>query len=339
MGKRKYLTEEQEARILRLKEEGLSSRIIAKVVLGSESKKSTVNDFLARQIGFVHPDDMFPKIEYDPREVAFNRKTPSKVLGYKDVQEAAKVGNTAFEKFVRFKDDNEHDNSRILIISDLHIPYQHKDALAFLQHLKNKYNPTRVICMGDELDKHALSFHDSDPDLASAGDELSRALPIVAELFKMFPKMDILESNHGSLVYRKAKHHGIPRAYIKGYNDVLGVDSGWKWWYDMTIDLPNGTQCYFHHGKSSEVKNLSQTMSMCAVQGHYHESFKIDYWGNPNGLFWGMQTACLIDDNSLAFSYNNVNVKRPVIGTGLIIDGLPILEPMVIKNGRWVGAN
>jgi hypothetical protein len=193
--------------------------------------------------------------------------------------------------------------------------------------------------LGDELDKHALSYHDSDPDLPSAGDELRKSLPVIAELFKMFPTMDIIESNHGSLVWRKAKTFGIPKHYIKSYNDVLGVDGGWKWSFDLTITLPNGQKCYIHHGKSSEVIKLSQQMGMCAIQGHYHESFKVDYWGNPNGLFWAMQCGCLIDDDALAFNYNNVNIKRPIIGTGVVIDSIPILEPMILNSeGRWIGA-
>jgi len=235
-------------------------------------------------------------------------------------------------------DTVQEDNSRILIISDMHIPYHHKDSIKFLQYLKDKYNPTRVICMGDEVDHHSLSFHDSDPDLHSAGDELNKALPVIAELYKMFPNMDIMDSNHGSLVWRKAKAHGIPRHYIKSYNDVLGVGDGWKWHFELTIKLPNGNLCYFHHGKVNDVVRLSQQMGMCAVQGHYHEAFKIGYWGNPVGLFWGMQTGCLIDDNSYAFSYNNVNIKRPIIGTGLIIDNQPVLEPMILDtNGNWIG--
>lgn len=236
------------------------------------------------------------------------------------------------------KVDRQEDNSRILFISDMHIPYHHVDTIAFLKHLKAKYNPTRVICLGDELDKHALSYHDSDPDLPSAGDELKKSLPVIQELFKIFPTIDIIESNHGSLVWRKAKTFGIPKHYIKSYNDVLGVDGGWKWSFDLTINLPNGQKCYVHHGKTSNVIQLSQQMGMCAVQGHFHESFKIDYWGNPTGLYWGMQCGCLIDDDALAFNYNNVNIKRPIIGTGLVIDSMPVLEPMVLdKTGRWVG--
>lgn len=232
----------------------------------------------------------------------------------------------------------DEDNSRVLLISDLHIPYHHKDSFKFLKYLKDKYNPTRVVCLGDELDKNQLSYHEKDPDLPSAGDELRQSQKYIKELYKLFPKMDIIESNHGSLVWRKAKTFGIPKHYIKSYQDVLGVSDSWKWSFDLTLTLPNGNKCYIHHGKTNNVIRLSQQMGMCAVQGHYHESFKIDYWGNPTGLYWGMQCGCLVDDNSLAFSYNNTNIKRPVIGTGLIIDSLPVLEPMVLdSNGNWVG--
>jgi len=248
-----------------------------------------------------------------------------------------------YEKFksreIHKRDINE-DNSRVLLISDMHIPYHHPDTLKFLSHLKDKYNPTRIICLGDELDKHALSFHDSDPDLPSAGDELKLALPVIQELKKLFPVMDILESNHGSLVYRKAKHHGIPRQYLKSYNDVLGVDDQWQWWFDMTIDLPNGSKCYLHHGKSSDVVQLSQQMGMNAIQGHYHEKAYVGYWANPNGLFWGLQAGCLINDSTYAFNYNNCNIKRPIISTALIIDSMPVLEPMILdQNGDWIQEN
>lgn len=225
-------------------------------------------------------------------------------------------------------DDEGHDNNVILFISDMHIPYQHRKMFEFLAGLKKRYNPTRVICVGDELDKHALSFHDSDPDLDSAGPELEKSLPAIARLHEMFPKMDLIDSNHGSMVYRKAKHHGIPRKYIKSYNDVLGVGEGWKWHMDLTITLPDHQKVYVHHGKSADAVKTSQAMSMSHVCGHFHESFGIRYWSNPTALYWGMNIGCLINDSSLAFAYNNTNLKRPIIGTGLIVDGYPILEPM-----------
>jgi len=220
----------------------------------------------------------------------------------------------------------EQDNSRILIISDMHIPYNVKGMIPFLQGLKDKYNPTRVICIGDELDYHFNAFHDSDPDLMSAGCELKAALKTIAELHEMFPNVDLLESNHGSMIHRKAKHHGIPRHHIKSYNDVLGVGQGWRWTEDLTVILPDGKPVYFHHGKAADGIKFSQTTGMSTVQGHHHNEFSTRYWANSLGLYFSLQVGCLIDNDSYAFAYNNVNLKKPIIGCALICDGIPVLE-------------
>lgn len=224
------------------------------------------------------------------------------------------------------------------IISDMHAPYHHPDTLAFLKAIKKKYKPDRWVCLGDELDYHAISFHDADPSLLSAKDELDAAKDFIQDLYKLIPKMDIIESNHGSLVFRKQMAAGLPFEVFKTYNEILEVGKGWKWHFDLTLKLSNGQHVYFHHGKNASVTKLSQSMGMSAVQGHYHEKFTVDFWGNPLGLWWGLQCGCLIDFKSLAFAYNKNNLKRPVIGTGLIVNDLPMLIPMVLnKKGRWNG--
>lgn len=272
---------------------------------------------------------MLSETEMSWRKIADKLEVPKSTMSDFLRNYYAERGNTLDKTHFSIRGkDKDKDNSSVLFISDLHAPYNHPDALDFLAHLSDKYKPTRVICLGDEVDQHALSYHDSDPDLPSAGDELKRSKKVIKQLYKLFPEMDIIESNHGSLVWRKAKTHGIPRHYIKSYNSVLDVGDGWSWSFDLTIKLPNGQQCYIHHGKTNNVLRLSQLMGMCAVQGHYHEHFKIDYWGNPTGLYWAMQTGCLIDDTSYAFAYNNTNIKRPIIGTGVVVDSKPILEPM-----------
>ena len=106
------------------------------------------------------------------------------------------------------------DTRRILCISDQHMPYHHPDTFKFLAAIKKQYKPTLIINGGDEVDQHALSFHDSDSDLPAAGDELVKATKFIKQLEKMFPTMLLLDSNHGSMVTRKMKHHGIPMKYL-----------------------------------------------------------------------------------------------------------------------------
>lgn len=229
-------------------------------------------------------------------------------------------------------------NSRILVIGDLHLPYEHKDAFEFLGALKSEYKPDQVICIGDEVDGHAISMHDSDPDLASASHEFENALVGIEKLSKMFPRMDLIESNHGSLMFRRAKKFGLPKCYLKSYNDIYGVGKGWSWHFDLVMSPSHGPDIYFHHGKSANVLRLSQAMGMSAVQGHYHELFGAQWWGNPNALYFGAQTGCLVDHRSLAMAYGKNNLKRPVLGSLMIIDGVAKPIPMVLDGrGRWTG--
>lgn len=229
-------------------------------------------------------------------------------------------------------------NKSILVISDLHAPYQHPDAVDFLDAIKKRFKPTRVILSGDEVDFHALSFHDHDPDLPSPGDELSKAIEALSPIYDLFPSAEVLESNHGSLVIRRALASGLPKAVFKGYGEILQAPKGWTWHFDIVVKLPDGTNCYFHHSKGANVKKNSQALGMSFVQGHHHESFEIQFWGNPQALLFGMTVGCLVDPHSMAMAYNTNNLRRPVIGCAVIIDSKPQLIPMVLsKSGKWVG--
>jgi predicted phosphodiesterase len=227
--------------------------------------------------------------------------------------------------------------SSILVISDMHIPYHHPDMLCFLKAVKQKYKPDKIVCIGDEVDKHAMSFHDSDPDLPSAGDELQQSIIKLKEVINLFPEVDLIDSNHGSMHYRKGKHHGIPRKYLKGYNDVLDAPSGWRWTHDLRLSCSDGSMVYFHHGLKKNGLQVAQQMGMNFVQGHFHNDFCINYCSTPDKLLWNMTVGCLIDDDSYAFAYNKTTLGRPIIGLGLIIEGQPKLVPMLLDgNGRWI---
>ena len=225
----------------------------------------------------------------------------------------------------------------ILVVSDMHLPYQHKDSIKFLKEIKKEFKPDTTISIGDLLDQHALSFHDSSPELYSAGHELDKAKEYVKELESVFPKLIEVDSNHSSMIYRRALKHGLPRAYLKDYGDFLETKK-WKWVDDLTLTMSNGQRCFFTHGRSADVLKVSQTMGMSAVQGHYHTKFVISWWANPDNLFFGMNVGCLIDQKSMAFNYAKNFRTRFIIGCGIIINGIPRLLPMVLdKKGDWIG--
>ena len=226
---------------------------------------------------------------------------------------------------------------RILVISDLHIPYHHKDSFAFLREIKKLYKPDFVVNIGDLLDFHAISMHDHNPDLYSAGDELKQSRIYIKELESLFPEVTEVDSNHSSLVFRRALKYGMSKEFLKGYGDFLGTKK-WKWVDDLTLTMSNKQRCFFTHGRSADILKVSQTMGMSAVQGHYHTKFVISYWANPDNLFFGMNVGCLINQKSMAFSYAKNFKTRFILGCGMIVEGIPRLMPMVLNNkGNWIG--
>ena len=225
---------------------------------------------------------------------------------------------------------------RILVISDMHLPYQHKDAINFLAEIKKEYKPSFVVNIGDLLDFHAINMHQHDPDLYSAGMELDKSKELIKQIESIYPKMVEVDSNHSSLVYRRALKFGMSRQFLKDYGDFLGTKK-WKWVDDLTLTMSNGQRCFFTHGRSADILKVSQTMGMSAVQGHYHTKFLVSWWANPDNLFFAMNVGCLINQKSMAFAYAKNFKTRFILGCAIILDGIPRLLPMVLnKKGDWI---
>lgn len=228
----------------------------------------------------------------------------------------------------------------ILFVTDLHEPYTHPDYYNFLEAVAKRYSPDLVVQAGDETDGHALSFHDSDPNLDSAGAELEKAKVGLSRLYELFPQMLICDSNHGSLIYRRAKAHGMPAAYIKKYRDVLFPEHGapgWSWRSAWKIKTPLGYVLFKHQSAGDVLGDAAHEGCNVAV-GHNHGKFEIQYAASSTRLYWGMTAGCGIDRQSLAFAYGKHTKNKPMLGCAVILDGQPMLVPMVMgEDGRWIG--
>jgi len=227
----------------------------------------------------------------------------------------------------------------ILVIPDIHAPYQHPDTLRFLMAVREQFSPDLVVDLGDELDYHAMSFHDSDPNLDSAGVELEKGKAFLNELYRVFPQVLVCHSNHGSMQYRRAKAHGIPVQLIKKYRDVIFPEHGapeWSWSHNWRINTPLG-EVLFKHQASGILSDAAHN-SCNLVVGHSHGNFSVEYSASSSHLYYGMYCGCLIYKDSMAFAYGKHSLRKPIIGCGVILNGRPILLPMVLdRGGRWIG--
>ena len=231
----------------------------------------------------------------------------------------------------------------VLIIGDTHLPYEKYCMYAWLKAIKKKYlnNKSIIMHIGDEIDGHCISFHNTDCDLpfspSSELEECIERLHMKDGLYDQFPKMYLCESNHGSLVYRRAKFSGLPASVIKPYAQILKT-KGWQWHEDYLLKTNKGP-IYVCHGRSRNIEKVVASNQSSAVQGHYHGLHSLSWYKGIHGDRFGIQTGCLVDSASRAFSYGRLSLSKPIMGSALIKeDGTPILLTMNLnKHNKWDG--
>jgi hypothetical protein len=228
---------------------------------------------------------------------------------------------------------------RVLAVGDLHLPFIHKDALAFLEAVRDEYSPDHVVQMGDFMDSHAISYHETDPDGMSAGQELEMMKVFARRFFELFPDGDMIEGNHTRLPFRKALSSGLPRGMIRSLEEIMGLpESSWTLHDRLTLD-----GVIYEHGESlsglyAHVAHAKNNMRSTVI-GHLHSLFGVQYAANDDMLIFGVAAGCLIDHKSYAMAYGKRFARKPILGVTIIDDGLQVISiPMQLsQKGDWTG--
>lgn len=201
----------------------------------------------------------------------------------------------------------------VLVIGDVHIPYEHEGYLAFCYDTYKKYKCTHVIFTGDLLDQYNFSRFDHDPDTMNGSTELEKAQERIKDWYALFPKADVLVGNHDSRILKKAFGAGLPRRLLLSYQDFLDVP-GWNFREKFIYD---GVRYIHGEGGSADARARKDMIS--TVQGHLHPEAYVKHIQGENTRIFAMQIGCGVDSKSYAFDYAK-HQKRPVIGVGVVLE-------------------
>lgn len=223
----------------------------------------------------------------------------------------------------------------VLVIPDLHCPWEHPDALEFLKAVKRKFRPTHIVNLGDEVDFYGMSRFDHDPDMVSPGNELSLAVRHLIPFYREFPNMLVCQSNHTHRVHAKAKKSGMPSSTIKSIEEILKTPEGWIYRRAHKID---GVVYKHGTGKSGANAHINhaKAIGQSCVIGHIHAYAAVNYI--KPGMF-AANFGCLIDKTAECFAYAEEMDDNIVMGCGLVIGGKEAhFIPMhTDEHGRWTG--
>lgn len=214
-----------------------------------------------------------------------------------------------------------------LIISDLHAPYHHPGAIDFLADTARAWRIDDAYAVGDLWDHHRVSRHKPQAEALGPKQELEEARRFNAELGKLFPKLRICHGNHDFERVRKvANDAGIPGAMLKSWRALLQAPAGWR----LAEHFRAGGYVVFHGngyaGQSAGLNAINDWGSSVAF-GHLHAELMVRWHRRAGGLNWSLQVGCLIDPAAPAFAYGKEHRRKPVLGCGVVAEGIPFAVP------------
>lgn len=215
------------------------------------------------------------------------------------------------------------DPNNVLVIGDLHEPFCLDKYRAFCIEVQKTFKCGKVVFIGDVIDNHATSYHESDTRLMGAQQEFRLAKRKIGKWYKAFPEADVMIGNHDRLISRKAQTAGIAPDWIKDYSDVLNTP-GWNFVEEVVID-----GVLYQHGEGGTARRKMKDEHQSVVGGHLHSQAYVEWSVGGSFRNFGMQVGCGIDRTSHAMAYGRV-YKKPVISCGVVINNgkFPILIPM-----------
>jgi hypothetical protein len=213
-----------------------------------------------------------------------------------------------------------------LVIGDLHEPFCLQEYLYFCREVQERDNCGTVVFIGDVIDNHYTSYHESETQTTGPNEEFEMAKSKLQRWYKVFPEAYVTVGNHDRMVHRKAKSAGIAEQWVIDYSTALDTP-GWKFVHEVFIHGVN-----YVHGEGGTARSRMKSELCPQVQGHLHSQFYIEYAVGSTNKVFGMQVGCGIDRTAFAFAYGK-NGPKPVIGCGTVINKgmLPRLYPMELN--------
>ena len=207
------------------------------------------------------------------------------------------------------------EESRILVIGDLHEPFCLDGYLDFCKETYAKYNCNKVVFIGDVIDSSYSSYHETDADGMGGADELEFAIKKLSKWYKAFPDADVTLGNHDRIIIRKAQSSNIPSKWIKEFGEVLETPN-WRFVTDVYYDDVR----YVHGDKSGKARMAAKRDMVSTVSGHYHTDFYCEWMFGKTRAIFGMAVGCGIDSKSYAMGYMQGG-KKEAIGCGIVVGG------------------
>lgn len=201
---------------------------------------------------------------------------------------------------------------RIVAVSDLQVPYQHKRAVSALTKFVKAWKPDQVICVGDEIDMPQISRWNKGT-AGEYGGRLARDRDETVRILADLQVSHVMRSNHGDRLknYLQQYAPGLaddPDLQYRRYMrfDDIGVTYHEKMWgFAPGWLLAHGDEGGLSSEPGKTALKLAQRTGRSIVCGHTHRAGLQPYTEAHGGRFvrrlYGMEVGCLMELKQAAY--------------------------------------
>jgi predicted phosphodiesterase len=236
---------------------------------------------------------------------------------------------------------------RIVVVSDLQIPYHDPRAVYNLIDFIKRYKPDRVVSIGDEIDLPQVSKWEKGRMGEYAG-TIGKDRDATVKILEKLRVTDVIRSNHTDRLFNYIASYapglyGIPELQLENFLRL--PELGITYWRKPMPIAPNWVAVHGDHGRISQV--AGQTALKQALQhgkslvcGHTHRlgisSVTEASGGIVGRIVTGLEVGNLMDFKKAHYTHGSANWQQ---GFGLLyVDGrnvTPVAVP-VAKDGSFI---
>ena len=121
-----------------------------------------------------------------------------------------RISRTEWDLIKEYRYNDNTTANNILVVGDLHEPFCLDEYLDFCIEKYQEFNCNEVVFIGDIIDNHYSSYHETSADGMGGAEELELAIKRIARWRKAFPVATVIIGNHDRMVMRKAQQVQSP---------------------------------------------------------------------------------------------------------------------------------
>jgi hypothetical protein len=193
---------------------------------------------------------------------------------------------------------------RCMVLSDIHIPYHDKGALAIALQFAREWKPTHIVLNGDILDAHEISSHPKDKhNPITFQDEVNEVRQFLRVLRQQHKRAVIAYTmgNHENRIERYLTQQAPELSSVTSLalDELLDLQSLGIQFVDSRCKVQIGPFEVFHGSiirkdAGNSVRGHMQRRGGSVVMGHTHR-MGIVARTDRNGIHWGVENGHLSD--------------------------------------------